>query len=178
MARSRQAAAQATIPAETQPGVSRPIDLGRYVPAFVTFIANKWSRSSSALYRRQYGIGIVEWRLIVLLAIEPWITAARCDQVIGMDKAAVSRSVRLLEKRGLIATRQNAVDSRRREMALTAAGCALHDEIAVVALDREARLLSCLKGDEIETLVGLLDRIHQNLPAITQAPRRARAKKA
>lgn len=177
MARSRQTAAQVTSADDDQPMVGQPIDLGHYVPAFVTFIANKWSRSSSALYRRQFGIGIVEWRLIVLLAIEPWITAARCDQVIGMDKAAVSRSVRLLEKRGLIATRQNAVDSRRREMALTAAGCALHDQIAVVALDREARLLSCLKPAEIDTLVALLDRIHQNLPAITQDPRRVRGPK-
>ncbi len=177
MVRSRQRAAQAASADEDQPGVAQPIDLGRYVPAFVTFIANKWSRSSSALYRRQFGIGIVEWRLIVLLAIEPWITAARCDQVIGMDKAAVSRSVRLLEKRGLIATRQNAVDSRRREMALTAAGCALHDQIAVVALNREARLLSCLNANEIDTLVALLDRIHQNLPALTQPPRRGRGPK-
>jgi len=149
-----------------------PIDLDRYVPAAITFIANKWSRSSSTLYRRRFGVGMVEWRLMVLLAVEPWITAARADTVIGMDKAAVSRSVRQLEKHGLVALRPNAVDPRRREMALTAEGRRLHDRIAEVALERERQMLSCLSEDERERLIDMLDRIHRNLARIgTPLPR-------
>lgn len=151
---------------EDSPARQSPIVLERYVPAFITFIANKWSRSSSSFYRRHFGIGMVEWRLMVLLAIEPWITAARADAVIGMDKAAVSRSVRELEKRGLVALRPNEVDPRRREMALTAEGRRLHDRVAVVALERERRLLACLSADEREVLIGMLDRIHRNLPKV------------
>jgi DNA-binding MarR family transcriptional regulator len=140
-----------------------PIDLDQYVPSFITSIANKWSRSSSALYRRKYDIGMVEWRLMALLAIEPWIQATRVDAVVGMDKAAVSRSVPILEERGLIQTRPNQVDSRRREMALTPAGRKLHDEIAALALSRQEKLLASLSGDERQALLVLLRRMLANL---------------
>jgi DNA-binding MarR family transcriptional regulator len=139
------------------------IDLPRYVPAYITVVANKWSRSSSARYLRLFEIGIVDWRLMSLLAIEPWIQASRVDEVVGMDKGAVSRSLRTLEKRGLAMTRRNAVDPRRREMALTPAGRAMHDEIAEIALDRERRLLKGFSEQEKEVLLGFLARMRNNV---------------
>jgi DNA-binding MarR family transcriptional regulator len=145
---------------------SSPIDLDRYVPSFITSIANKWSRSSSVLYRRKHDIGMVEWRLMALLASEPWIQARRVEAVVGMDKAAVSRSVPVLEQRGLIQTRPNEVDSRRREMALTPAGRKLHDEIAALALAREEKLLASLSGEERKTLLTLLRRMLANLDTL------------
>lgn len=146
------------------------IALERYVPAMITIIANQWSRGASAYYRRHFGIGIVEWRLMGLLAVEPWITAARVDAVIGMDKAAVSRSVRELVKRGIVALRPDEADPRRREMALTREGRGLYDRVARVALERERRMLSCLSAAEREVLIGLLGRIGRNMPAIDAPP--------
>jgi DNA-binding MarR family transcriptional regulator len=136
-----------------------PIDLDHYVPSFITTIANKWSSSSSELYRRKYDIGIVEWRLMALLANEPWIQASRVDAVVGMDKAAVSRGVRPLEQRGLIQTRPNEVDPRRKEMALTPEGRKLHDKIAALALARQEQLLCELKADERRVLLDILRRV-------------------
>jgi DNA-binding MarR family transcriptional regulator len=146
-----------------RPAAASAIDLDRYVPSFITSIANKWSRSSSALYRRKYDLGMVEWRLMALLAIEPWIQASRVDAVVGMDKAAVSRSVPVLEERGIIQTRPNQVDSRRREMALTPAGRRLHDEIAALALARQEQLLASLNGAERKALLAILRRMLANL---------------
>ncbi len=34
------------------------LDLERYVPAFVTFIANKLSRSATAFYQRRFGVNV------------------------------------------------------------------------------------------------------------------------
>src|SRR5258708_10049605 len=62
------------------------LDLERYVPAFVTFIANKLSRSATAFYQRRFGVNVTEWRMMSLLAIEPGITASRICYVIGFDK--------------------------------------------------------------------------------------------
>ena len=139
------------------------IDLVQYVPSFVTVVANKWARSSSALYLNLFGIGIVDWRLMGLLAVEPWIQASRVDEVVGMDKGAVSRSLQTLEKRGLAMTRRNADDPRRREMALTAAGREMHDKIARIALDRERRLLKGFSAEEKQLLLGFLGRMRRNL---------------
>lgn len=150
-------------------GEAAPVlDLDTYVPGLLTFVANKLSRSASALYRREFGVNVTEWRIMAQLAIEPGITAARVCQVIGFDKGPVSRTLGAMERAGLVETVADPADSRRRLVALTAAGRALHDRIIAVALERERRLLSCLDGAEQAALIGFLNRLHANLPAVTR----------
>jgi hypothetical protein len=44
----------------------------------------------------------------------------------------------------------------------------LHDRILAVALERERRLLSCLSPEQRAELVGLLNRLHDNLDAVNR----------
>lgn len=81
------------------------LDLERYVPAFVTFIANKLSNSATAFYQRKFGVNVTEWRIMSLLAIEPGIPASRICLVIGFNKGPVSRTLAVMQERGLIAVR-------------------------------------------------------------------------
>src|SRR6267154_768347 len=142
------------------------IDLERYVPALITFIANKLSRSATALYQRRFKVNVTEWRILVLLAIEPGIPASRICHVIGFDKGPVSRTLSLLQKRGMVTIRTAADDGRTHSISLTAKGRATHDKVILAALERERRLLSCLKKDEREVLIDLLRRVHGNLDAV------------
>lgn len=144
------------------------LDLTRYVPALLTFVSNKLTRSGSALYRRHFGVGVTEWRILAMLAVEPSIPASRICQVIGLDKGPVSRSLALMERRGLVAICADETDTRRRLATLTPAGRALHDRIIVVALERERRLLSCLTPEQRTTLVEVLNLLHDNLGAVNR----------
>jgi DNA-binding MarR family transcriptional regulator len=143
------------------------LDLERYVPGFITFIANKLSRSANAFYQKRFGVNVTEWRMMSLLAIEPGITASRICQVIGFDKGPVSRTLAMMQKRGLIAIDDDPRDARSHSVSLTPKGRDTHDAVIVVALAREQRLLSCLRKDEQETLIELLRRIHGNLHYVT-----------
>ena len=155
-------------PAEIAEAGSGPLlDLDRYVPAFVTFIANKLSNSATVFYQRNFGVNVTEWRIMSLLAIEPGIPASRICHVIGFDKGPVSRTLAMLQKRGLVTIRTAPDDGRTHSIALTTRGRATHDKVIVAALERERRLLSCLNKDEREALIGLLRRIHENLGAVT-----------
>ena len=80
------------------------LDLDHYVPAYLTFLVGKISSSASATYRPRFGVGITDWRIMALLATEPWISAGRICDVIGLDKGAVSRSVRDMKKAGIVET--------------------------------------------------------------------------
>ena len=146
---------------------SPTLDLERYVPAFITFIANKLSNSATTRYQNEFGVNVTEWRIMSLLAIEPNIAASRICQVIGFNKGPVSRTLAEMEKRGLIAIRTDADDARTHSISLTARGRATHDRVIVVALERERRLLSCLSSHEQEVLIDLLRRLHNNLDAVT-----------
>ena len=144
------------------------LNLTGYVPALLTLVSNKLTRSGSALYRRHFGVGIIEWRILDMLAVEPSIPATRICQVIGLDKGPVSRSLALMEGRGLVTIRADEADTRRRLATLTPAGRALHDRIIVVALERERRLLSCLTPEQRAALVELLNLLHDNLAAVNR----------
>jgi len=143
------------------------LDLERYVPAFITFIANKLSRSATVFYQKQFGVNVTEWRIISLLAIEPGIPASRICHVIGFDKGPVSRTLTLMQERGLIVIKADPRDGRTHSISLTPKGKATHDAVLVAALERERRLLSCLEEKEREVLIDLLRRIHSNLGAVS-----------
>lgn len=153
--------------AAAQPHGAQTLDLERYVPAFITFIANKLSNSATAFYQREFGVNVTEWRIMSLLAIEPGIAAARICQVIGFNKGPVSRTLADMQQRGLIAIRTDPNDGRSHSISLSAKGRTTHDKVIVAALDRERRLMSCLDADEQEVLIDLLRRLHNNLGAVT-----------
>ena len=97
-------------------------DLNRYVPAFITFIANKLSNSATVFYQRNFGVSVTEWRIMSLLAIEPGIPASRICYVIGFDKGPVSRNLSVLQKRGMVVIRTSPDDGRTHAISLTARG--------------------------------------------------------
>lgn len=134
-----------TRPAEPAAADTGPLlDLDRYVPAFITFIANKLSNSATVFYQRNFGVNVTEWRIMSLLAIEPGIPASRICSVIGFDKGPVSRNLSVLQKRGLVTIRTAPDDGRTHAISLTPRGRAIHDKVIMAALERERRLLSCL----------------------------------
>ena len=143
------------------------LDLERYVPALITFIANKLSRTATVLYQKRFDVNVTEWRILVLLAIEPGISAARICHVIGFDKGPVSRTLSIMRERGLVTIKTDPKDGRTHSISLTPKGREIHDQIIGVALERERRLLSCLQHDEREMLIRLLARVHGNLAAVT-----------
>lgn len=157
---------------QSEPDARSVVDLERYVPAFLTWIANKLSRGASQYYLSVFDVGIETWRCLVLLAIECSISAQQVSKIIGMDKASVSRCFKHMQSRGLITMGLDAGDGRLRIATLTAEGRALHDQILGMALERERAFLSVLSAAERETLIGLLKRLHENLPAVEAATAR------
>ncbi len=145
------------------------VDLSRYVPAYLTWIANKLSRGASQHYLKAFGVGIETWRCLVLLAVEERVSAQRVSKVIGMDKGTVSRCFKHMQARGFIVLSLDEKDGRVRPATLTQHGREVHDRILKVALERERALLGVLSSSECLTLIEFLRRLHENLPAVEQA---------
>lgn len=151
------------------PASDQVIDLDRYVPGFLTWIANKLSRGASQHYLNVFDVGIETWRCLVLLAIEGSLSAQKVSKVVGMDKASVSRTFKSMQERGLISFSLDDTDGRLRLATLTKAGRELHDQMIGVALERERAFLAVLSDAERATLIGLLKRLHENLPQVEAA---------
>lgn len=132
------------------------VNIDTYVPFFLSAVNNALSRGASALYRERFGIGITDWRVISMLAIEPGITAARVCEVVKLDKAATSRSLKTLEDLGLLRYVTADMDVRRRRWWLNDAGYALHDEILALALAREANLVRGATPEDLEAFLRVM----------------------
>jgi DNA-binding MarR family transcriptional regulator len=129
-------------------------------------VANRLSTSGSQLCRRWFGIGFGGWRLMLILALEPGATAKRMREVLGLDKAAVSRDLRSLEQAGLAAPTPESAGRRSRGYVLTARGRALHARINQVSIRQERQLLAGLGPGEEAVLVDMLQRLLGQLPEI------------
>ncbi|HXE87987.1 MAG TPA: MarR family winged helix-turn-helix transcriptional regulator, partial [Hyphomicrobiaceae bacterium] len=75
------------------------------------------------------------------------------------DKGAVSRSLAALQRMGIVSIREDGADNRRNNVAFTAKGRALHDEIVPTALERQTNLVADLKPEEIRVFLGLIERM-------------------
>ena len=153
----------------TQTDKSKVVDLENYVPGYLTWIANKLSSGASQHYLNAFDVGIETWRCLVLLAVEPSVSAQQICKVIGMDKSSVSRCFKSMKEKKLITLGLSETDGRMRMASLTAKGRKFHDQILGIALEREKALLSVLTDAEQQTLLVLLRRLHENLPVVETA---------
>jgi DNA-binding MarR family transcriptional regulator len=132
------------------------------VTALMSIVANALSWGGSRVYLREFGVGTNEWRVLSALVNWPGETASHIGQVLGLNKSVVSRSLKFLEERGMVAIEQGT--GRRQLLQLTPAGRELHDRIIVVALKRERILLEGFAPAEVEQLLDFLRRMHANVP--------------
>jgi len=142
------------------------VDIETYIPFFLSTINNALSRGASQVYRDKYGIGIVEWRVMSMLAIEANIPAVRICKVISTDKGQVSRALVSLSEAKMVSSEVVSVDVRKKNWKLTDKGYALHDEILAVALARERALIEGCTPDDLEAFLRVMRRMGQNVAAI------------
>lgn len=140
------------------------LELDRYVPGLLLWLSNKISASASALYRERFDLGVTDWRVLSYFEIYEWSTASQACELMGLDKAAVSRSVATLKEGGWLKSRPDGL--RKVEYATTASGKKLHDRIIKLAIAREEALLSGFSRQERETMIRGLTRMLANLKAV------------
>lgn len=132
----------------------------------LTFAANRFTRAAARAYQERYGVGAMDWRMLVMLTREPGATLARSAEVIGIDKGAVSRSLRRLQEKKLAACGDLHRNGRSRGWRLTRRGKELHDKILADALHRQRRLLDGFDVGELAALCDMLRRILKNLETL------------
>jgi DNA-binding MarR family transcriptional regulator len=155
------------------------IDLENHIATRIAILANRLSRAASRFYRERYGIGVVEWRVMMFVGYANATRANRICSETDLDKGAVSRSLNVLARMGIVSVTEDGADSRRHNVALTAKGRALHDRIVPVALERQRHLLSGLAPAEIEAFMDMIHRMQakvagRSIPALRRSPKEQR----
>ncbi|HVY86748.1 MAG TPA: MarR family transcriptional regulator [Caulobacterales bacterium] len=130
-----------------------------FLPYRLSILSNRVSRAIAARYAETFDLTIPEWRVIAVLGRRPGLTATEICEATDMDKVAISRAVARLMKKRRVSAATDRGDARRQILSLTAAGAAVHAQIAPVALECERRLVESLSAKDKAYLDALIDRL-------------------
>ena len=139
------------------------LDLQQFLPYSLTNIAMQMSEQFSELYQKQFDLTVPQWRVIANLAQYGECTAKQLCDMVQMDKSTVSRAVKSLLTRNLIAAKANPTDKRANLLSLSEAGVGLHKQIVPLANEWQASLVSELDSQEIKQFMNTLSKLSNYL---------------
>ena len=143
------------------------MDRNANVAFLMIAIANKVVASASQLYMRRYGLGIMEWRVMALLAADPGITGKDISRLSGVTAGSGSRAINSLKQGGHLESSNDQTDNRRTFLRLTTRGLQLHDRVIVSSLKREELLLTGFSAGEQRALLGFCRRLMANVALVS-----------
>jgi DNA-binding MarR family transcriptional regulator len=127
------------------------------VDAFVTTlmsqVGNALRRAITLPYAEQFGVSVSEWRVLSLVAQAERLAFSDLVVQSASDKALVSRTLKLLEGRGLVELEAEGNTPRKKVFcAVTPAGKALYAEAIPIARRRQAAALRVLAPAERDAM--------------------------
>jgi DNA-binding MarR family transcriptional regulator len=133
--------------------------LESFVPYRLAVAAHTVSRALSAIYTREFGLSIPEWRVLANLGRFGPLNAGELAERSSMDKPKVTRALQRLEARGLTQRSIVTEDRRQVRLTLTRRGRLMFRQIAALALEWEAELLGALEPGERKALDRILTKL-------------------
>jgi DNA-binding MarR family transcriptional regulator len=134
-----------TKPSDINDGSQRSPRIGgilgdEHIAVLLSSVGTRLNRGATAYYRGAWNLSMVDWRLLIVLRDTEFLNVGELSEAADLDKAAVSRSLALLEERKLVSVEQTRTRGRAAIAKLTAEGRALSDKLLQVSLEREALL--------------------------------------
>ncbi|MFC3175304.1 MarR family winged helix-turn-helix transcriptional regulator [Novosphingobium bradum] len=143
-----------------RPGPTRPVQTN------IAFLANDIGR----LYRKRFdttaralGVTGPQWRVLAALNFCPGITQAALAGLLDVEAITVGRMIDRLQKSGMVERRPAPADRRAWLLYITPAAESLLVELQKMAEALMAETLSNFAPEEFQQLVGLLNRLRDNL---------------
>ena len=118
---------------------------------------------ATAAFELASGMSAARWRLLFLIAQQGECTQRELIDLIRVDPGSITRTLKSLERDGLVKRRTDEADNRYTRVGLSAAGRKLVDQVMV---KREAFLTRMVQGAapaDVETFLRVLDLVSDNL---------------
>jgi DNA-binding MarR family transcriptional regulator len=147
-------------------GRALPARGGLIAPELIT-LQSLLHRSATLTFKREVGLSDFDWRVMSQIGEHAPLTLIQLMPMLNRDKSQVSRAVVSLESQGLI-TRTRIGNGRHILISTTGRGRAVYDQLAHLALQRNASLLSGLNAQEQQSLTVMLDKLTSSATAMLE----------
>jgi DNA-binding MarR family transcriptional regulator len=118
-------------------------------------------RQSDQVLQEQLGIGISQFRILQLLERNPNVEQRRIADSLGQTEASISRQVKILLEKGMLATHIDPTERRRHITAPTAKGIKITLAAREVLGQYHDPLLAILSHKERDQLAHTLTLLHE-----------------
>jgi DNA-binding MarR family transcriptional regulator len=139
------------------------LDLGAFLPYRLSVLAQRLSRDIEERQRRQHKLAMKDWKVMQIMAVHGELLPADIRRMGTQNKAQISRALKCLLDRGLVAKQPRPGDSRTFGVSLTEAGWAIYEAMVPRMRARQDELLGGLSAAEAKELRRLLDRLEDSL---------------
>ena len=138
------------------------LTVDNFITTVMSQTVNALRRVTTLPYAKRFGLTVSEWRILSLMAHARSMPFAELVVQSTSDKALVSRTLRLLEQRGLVSLEAEGPAPRKRLTCLiTPAGEALHAQVIPVARKAQAAMIQLMTPEERRVMYVALKRIHR-----------------
>ncbi|GGC51852.1 MarR family transcriptional regulator [Siccirubricoccus deserti] len=148
---------------ESKPAEAAAFALDRFLPYRLSVVTKRASRLFARRYSEAFGLSIPEWPVLAGLGRFGRLPGSEIAERTAMGKVKVSRAVRQLHDRGLLAREEDAADRRVHRLVMTPEGRQVHAGIVPLARGLEAELLVGLAAADLVALQALLDQLDRRL---------------
>jgi len=139
-------------------------EVNRYLAAYIMGVANRLANGASNHYRSRFNLGMSEWRAMMAIGSSSHRIVREVAEMADLDYAAASKSLKLLQQRGLVAIEQTQRRGRAAIASLTPEGLVVYRQLRTAARRRQQRLVQGFTPEEIDTLWSLLRRVEAQVP--------------
>jgi DNA-binding MarR family transcriptional regulator len=141
---------------------AREFELENFLPYRLSLLSNTISQGISITYRKEFGLSVMEWRVIAILGRFPGLTASEVMERGAMDKVAVSRAVKKLQEKRLVERSEHSADRRRLPLSLSPRkGWALYRKVVPQAMAYEKALKGVLDQEELAALNQIMGKLQR-----------------
>lgn len=138
-----------------------------FVAAYIKTLGNKLATGASAYYRQKFNLGLADWSAMMAIGRDRTSIAREIADLADLDYGAASKSLKLLQERGLVESEP--AGRRGRAVRLTRAGLDLYDQIFADSVEREHRLLQGFTDEDVGILWTLLRRLDAGVVDMNRA---------
>jgi DNA-binding MarR family transcriptional regulator len=119
-------------------------------------------RQSDQVLQERLGIGVSQFRIMMMLQQTPNVQQRKLAENLGQTEASISRQIKLLCEKGMLASRVNPKSRRERMTVLTPRGLKMTQAAADVLNQYHTPMLEMLTAKQQQQLSGMLGTFHNH----------------
>lgn len=134
---------------------------GNNIAYLFQHIAEVMAKQTDQLLQQHIGIGLSQYRILMVLEWNPRNTQSAIALSLGQTEASISRQIKLLEKRGLLATKPDPMNRRKHIATPTPKGAQATEAAASLLRRHSGSEFGSLEEQNLVSLNETLHRLHK-----------------